>query len=327
MEKQKKINGELTKLNELLRDSSFTVDVARTQDSMYHRSQGNAAPSFDVDKDSMFKKSFKEEKIAVNLAPFYAVECGVGALVDQKSQTPVYWLKKITDKNLDSSEMLLLNRFANATWKAGQPFRSMSRIERENFIVANFLNAEETRKDFDQVHAAASKLLDSLTAYADQPKEEQFKRIAQLMKDKNYALEMAQYVESAFYTAQKKDAPPFLESQQDTNRVDKNKMDEKVATNAAAFYALECGLSYLASAEKKVPSDVLQSIVNDSIDTKDKVLLERFANATWKAGQPFRGLDRISRDVFIPFYFLSKEEIEKDWVQIKSVAGKLIREF
>jgi hypothetical protein len=186
---------------------------------------------------------------------------------------------------------------------------------------------EETRKDFDQVHAAASKLLDSLTPYADQAKEEQFKKIGQLMQDKNYAMEMAQHIESAYYTAQKKEAPAFLEAPQDTSKVEKNKLEEKVATNVAAFYALECGLSYLASAEKKVPSEVLQSIMSDSIDTKDKVLLERFANATWKAGQPFRGLDRITRDIFVPFYFLSKDEIEKDWVQIKSVAGKLIHEL
>ena len=144
------------------------------------------------------------------------------------------------------------------------------------------------------------------------------------MQDKQYALEMAKHVEAAYYAAQKKNAPAFLEPKQDTARIEKNKLEEKVATNVAALYALECGLSYLASAENKIPSEVLQSIEDGTISTDDKKLLERFANATWKAGQPFRGLDRITRDVFVPFYFLSQEEIEKDWVQIKAVSKKLI---
>jgi hypothetical protein len=33
--------------------------------------------------------------------------------------------------------------------------------------------------------------------------------------------------------------------------------EEKIATNLAGFYALECGLSYLATAQKKLPSAVL----------------------------------------------------------------------
>jgi len=57
-------------------------------------------------------------------------------------------------------------------------------------------------------------------------------------------------------------------------------------------------------------------IIPTSVD--DKILLQRFANATWKAGQPFRGLDRITRDNFVPFYFLQMKKL-KDWVQIKAL--------
>jgi len=56
---------------------------------------------------------------------------------------------------------------------------------------------------------------------------------------------------------------------------------------------------------------------------KDKVLFERLANATWKAGQPFRGLERSSTKNFTLFKFLPPEEIEKDWNQIKAAAEML----
>lgn len=60
------------------------------------------------------------------------------------------------------AEMLLLARFANATWKAGQPFRSLARITRPNFIPAAMLTDEELQKDFDQIKAAAGKLLEAM---------------------------------------------------------------------------------------------------------------------------------------------------------------------
>jgi hypothetical protein len=51
--------------------------------------------------------------------------------------------------------------------------------------------------------------------------------------------------------------------------------------------------------------------------------MKRFANATWKAGQPFRSLDRITRKTFTCFDLLPPEEVEKDWMQIKAAAIKL----
>lgn len=319
MEKQKQIQEQLGKLNSLLRDSTFAIAFAKGQDSAYYSSQKQAIPAFEDDNQKI-KKSFKEEKIAINLAAFYAVECGIGVFINQKDGTPVQLLQKIVNKKTDSGEVLLLSRFANATWKTGQPFRNLNRIKRENFIVANYLSEAETKKDYDQVMAAASKLLDSLKAYESSSKEEQFKEISHLLKNKQYALEMAQDMEAAYYTAENKPVPPFVSLAEDTATIEKNAFDEKVATNLAGFYALECGLSYLAASNNELPSDVLQSIINESITEKDKQLLERFANATWKASQPFRNLDRISKDNFTPFYFLSAEEIEKDWVQIKTAA-------
>ena len=325
MEQKQSIEEQLKKLNGYLRDLAWAVSIAAAQDAAYYLSQGKEVPPFEADKSAVVKKSIKDEKIAINIAGFYAVECGIGVLVAKKGNTAVYWLEKIVHQELDAAEMLLLNRFANATWKAGQPFRSLSRITRDNFIVASFLNAEETQKDHHQVVAAASKLLGSLKDVTDQSKEEQFKKISQLMKDKAFALEMAKHLEAAYYLAQKKPVPPFTSPDDDTATTEKNVFEEKVATNIAGFYALECGLSYMASAQHQLPSEVLQSIVDSSITEENKQLLERFANATWKAGQPFRSLDRIERDIFTPFYFLSNEEIEKDWVQITTMAKRLIK--
>ena len=321
MEKTESITEQLTKINGLLRDTTFALAIADGQDSNYYVSQGQKVPAFFEGPDSLLKKSFREEKIAINLAGFYALECGIGALIEQNGKTPVYWLQQITNKTLDSNHALLLNRFANATWKAGQPFRSLNRITKDNFIVADFLSADEIQKDADQIIAAASFLLDSLKSVSDAPLQAQVEKINQLLKDKQYALQMASHMEAAYYFGQNKPVPLFLTPAEDTAINQKSAKEEKLAISLAGFYALECGVSYLSTTQNKRPSDILKSIVNDSIAEKDKLLLERFANATWKASQPFRGLDRITRNIFMPFDLLPKEEVKKDWDQIKSAAA------
>jgi hypothetical protein len=87
---------------------------------------------------------------------------------------------------------------------------------------------------------------------------------------------------------------------------------------------LEACTNYLVSTRNILPADLLKSIGDNNISKADKSLYNRFANATWKAGQPFRGLERIERETFSPFYFLSEAEIGKDWVQIKTAAKKLL---
>lgn len=324
MEKQQTLEEQLGTLNGLLRDPAFAVQISIIQDSAYYSSQKQPVPDLPA-KDSFLLKSFKDEKIATNVAAFYAVECGIGALIDQKGGTPLEWLEKIASKKIDSTEVLLLNRFANATWKAGQPFRNLSRIKKPNFIVANLLSAAETKKDYDQVMAAASQLLASLKPLSNASKDDQFKKIDQLLKDKQYADAMARHMEAAYYQAEGKPVPPFVTAIEDSATIKKSALDEKLAINLAGFYALECGVNYLVTAQNKLPSDVLKSIVNDSINQKDKRLLERFANATWKAGQPFRSLDRITRDIFMPFDLLPAEEVKKDWDQVEAAAGVVLK--
>jgi hypothetical protein len=327
MQQEQQINEELKKITGLLRDSSFALEMAKNQEAAYYASQGQTAPAFLPDKadTSRIKRSLKEEKIATNIAAFYALESGIGVLMDQKAGSPVEWLNKIIGKQLDSTEILVLNRFANATWKACQPFRGLKRITRDVFISAVFLPDDEVKKDYDQVLAAATKLLPALEDVKDSSGANQLQKISRLLHDKQFAMEMAQHMEAAYYTAQQQAVPPFLKPGEDTATIKKSVKEEKIATNIAGFYALECGLSYLATVQKKLPSAVLQSIINDSISKDDKKLFERFANATWKAGQPFRGPDRIERKTFTPFDLLSKEEMEKDWVQIRAAAKMLMK--
>lgn len=327
MNQDQQITEELRQITRLLRDSSYALDFAKSQDAAYYETQGQTVPDFmpESQQQAVVKKGIKNEKIATNIAAFYALECGLGVLMDWYGGTPVEWMNKIKARQLDSAQVLLLNGFANATWKAGQPFRDLNRIARDNFVSSVFLSAADVKKDEDQIAAAAGKLLEAMRDVKDSSGTEQLQKLKTLLQDESFALEMARHIEAAYYTAQQQEVPVFLNPGDDTATLSKNAQHEKIATGIAGFYALECGLSYLASVQHKLPSAVLQSIVNDSIDPKEKILFERFANATWKAGQPFRDLDRIKRTVFVPFDLLSKEEQDKDWIQIKAAATKLLQ--
>ncbi len=68
----------------------------------------------------------------------------------------------------------------------------------------------------------------------------------------------------------------------------------------------------------------LKSVANNSMSPEEKMIFARFANATWKAGQPVRDLNRLTRPTFTPFYFLTEADIEKDIVQIRTAAQRLL---
>ena len=110
----------------------------------------------------------------------------------------------------------------------------------------------------------------------------------------------------------------------DSSILIKSALDEKIATNLAGFYALESGTDYLVSTGNRLPFEVLRSIADGTISTADKDLFCRFANATWKASQPFRGISRIERLTFAPFYFLNEADIDKDWVQVRAAARAVL---
>jgi len=320
------IKHELNKIDALLRSADYNFAMAQTLEAAYYKGTGKAIPPFlSSNEETATKKIFfKEEEIATNLAGFYALECGLGWICSQTNETPVEVLKKINNHTLDSAFLILLNRFANATWKAGQPFRAMERITRPTFTCFNFLPDDELIKDEKQIYYASSQMLESMHDVSASSLEMQMLKIRSLIQDENFAIIMADNLYALpSVNSNKQVSSLHLD---DTTTITRSIKEEKIAINVAGFYALECGLNYFA-ANKKLPSQVLQSILDNSISADDKILLQRFANATWKAGQPFRGLNRIERENFVPFYFLSDEEKEKDWVQIKAAAEKLLKDI
>ena len=110
----------------------------------------------------------------------------------------------------------------------------------------------------------------------------------------------------------------------DTAIIQQPAAEQKMAANLAGFYALVCGVDYLATTRQVLPFNVLRSIINGSVSKEDSNLFARFANATWKAGQPFIDISRITRKTFTPFYFLQEDDIAKDQVQVQSAARQLL---
>jgi len=97
------------------------------------------------------KVSVKEQKIAINLG---------GVLCSGMRRRPADRVKrrnsgrlagKDVTKATGPEDLLVLGRFANATWKAGQPFINWDRIKNDHFISANYLPEESTQKDYAQV--------------------------------------------------------------------------------------------------------------------------------------------------------------------------------
>ena len=317
---------ELRRIDALLRNDEFARAMAEAQHRADEDNENkNPAPLLVPDDETACVTiSRRDEKIATNLAGFYALECGLGAVCAQTNQKPTDLLQAIVNDQVDSDTVLLLNRFANATWKAGQPFRGFDRIKRPVFTVASFLPNEEARKDYDQIRATSGALLTAMQDVRDQSTDEQMKTLRHLLQSESFAVAMAATLDAAYYLAQQQAAPPFLTLDDEETTVTKSANEQKIAIHLAGFYALECGLTYWVTTRQTRPSDLLNAVVGDLIAEADKELLCRFANATWKAGQPFQGLHRITRNTFTPFYFLTEADREKDWKQIQTAAGLML---
>ena len=321
-----RMNDEIARIDSLLRDLPFSEFMARSLDSAYYAGIGQPQPVFLLPSDSttiqLIRK--KDETIAISIASFYALECGIEYLIKKSSQTFVGALDKIAKGQAGSEAGLLLNRFANATWKAGQPFRDLERINRYNFVVASLLPTEEVAKDSIQIVNTSKKILSLMTPVASASLDDQMKFLRSLLQDTTVAAAVSYYVDSTYAVSQGQTPPAFNPNATDTATSKKTVRQIKIATNVAGYYALECGLNYVVTIRKVYPSQILRSMVDNSLSKDDILLFARFANATWKAGQPFRGLSRITRDTFTPFYFLSDADIDKDVVQIRAAAKILL---
>ena len=149
--------------------------------------------------------------------------------------------------------------------------------------------------------------------------------LRKLLQDTAYALDIATHLHFSHDSIQPGRREAFETTGDDTARVQKTGRQMKIATSIAGFYAMETALNYLVTTRKGIPSEILQSLVDKKLSDNDEMIFARFANATWKAGQPFRDLNRISRATFTPFYFLSEPDIEKDLVQVRAAARLMLQ--
>ncbi len=149
MNNEQKITKELSIIDSLLQDEHYAEEMAKELDAAYYKGMDEMPQPFLTPEEGtlMIEKDVKEEKLATSIAGFYALECGVGYLCDNSELTPLQLSKKIISKQADDATILILNRFANATWKAGQPFRGIERIKKSNFLSANSLSLEQAFND------------------------------------------------------------------------------------------------------------------------------------------------------------------------------------
>jgi len=313
------------KLQTLLRDQSFALEMAQYLDAAYYKGINQPVPPFlkPEEETATQPKSVKEEKIAINLAGFYALEVGISAISDRTKETPIEILDSITKGTRSKEDMLLLGRFANATWKAGQPFRALSRITRDTFKPSTLLSNDDVQKDLDQIKAAAEKVSEKMQDVRGKDRNEQFLKLQTLLRDPVFALEIAQYIDAAYYKGINQPVQPFLKPEEETATQPKSVKEEKISINLAGFYALEVGISAISDRTKETPNEIIDSVVKGTRSKEDMQLLGRFANATWKAGQPFRSLSRITRDTFKPSTLLSNDDVQKDLDQVNAAAQKL----
>lgn len=316
----------MTKLQTLLRDQAYAREMAEYLDAAYYKSVNQPVPAFlkPEEETATTPKSVKDEKIAINLAGFYALEVGISALIDRTpTATPVSLLDAINKGSMSAADLTLLARFANATWKAGQPFRALNRISRETFTPAALLPANEVAKDVTQIKAAAALLAPLMESVRDKDAKTQFERLQTLLRDQAASTEIAMGLDAAYYKGLNQPVPPFVTKEEETATAPKSVREEKIAMNVAGFYALEVGLTAIAERNQTTPLKVLDQLNQGTLSQADQLLLARFANATWKAGQPFRALNRITRDTFKPAALLTADDVSKDVAQIRAAAVKL----
>lgn len=153
---------QLAALKVILQSPEKAREMAEWLNGAYYRGMGQEPPPFITAEDT--PEQIKE-KIAINLAGLYALESGLGLVSEQTGIGFMELLDQINAGTLPEEQMLLLARFANATWKAGQPFRDLKRITRDTFRPAASLTDTELKKDFDQINEAGIKLAAQLRQY------------------------------------------------------------------------------------------------------------------------------------------------------------------
>jgi len=317
------------KLNEILHDPDFAATFAAGQEFAYYNNRGLTPPVFESQSTSAVLKSRQNQQIALQLTSFYAVESGIVALCERHGQTPVFWLQQILSKQLSAEETLLLNRFANVTWKTGRIFSGLHHMQEDDFHVADLMPVTDVQRAAKEMASVATLLLEAMKPASTSPLITQFEHLQSLLKDRSFSIQMAEHIFSSKIELPSPDVipEPFWLPEEENQETERSEMEEKIAINLVAFFALDGALSYFLTVQDKLPSITLASILDGSIRPIDKRLFERFANVAWKASQPFRGLERIEKEDFTVFDLLPAGEVEKDWVQIKTAATSVLKQW
>jgi len=155
--------------------------------------------------------------------------------------------------------------------------------------------------------------------------------IKELLRDKEFAEEMAVYLNDKYNETQPADQRYPLYGEKDvTAPSGTTKKDIAIAMNLAGFYALETAVGALQEMPNRQGQSIGQimiDIAEGRLSDREKNLVMRFANATWKAGQPFRDINRITRGAFTLWDELPQTEKDKDWVQIQNAAKKTLEKM
>jgi hypothetical protein len=154
--------SQLSRLSDLIKSSTHQLALANMCDKAYAVGTGNPDwyTPFGADKSEM---------VAQNMAGPLAVNSAIGIIATLR-QLPtegnvVEILGDIAKGNVTETERNVLHRVANATWAAGQPFRTdkgpLGRAGGVN--VFDLLDEVEVAKDWHQIQAAANYLFAELS--------------------------------------------------------------------------------------------------------------------------------------------------------------------
>lgn len=153
---------------------------------------------------------------------------------------------------------------------------------------------------------------------------EALEKIAAVLKDKNWLIEVANACDKAYSegTGNPTWYTPYGEEK-----------PEKVAQNMAGLQAVISGISIIAKVRgaenakeiDEMALDILTEIVENTVSDLEKNVLLGLANCAWGAGQPFRTdkgvLGRLTG--LNVFDLLDAAEVAKDFHQIQAAADKL----
>lgn len=312
------LEKELRNLSALLRDEQFAGSI--TVNGMYDNNPPN-------DNETV-KRAYPDEKVATSIAPFYALLAGFDYFAINETEPGfIFFLEAFLEDRLPASTVLLLNRLANCTWKAGQPFRDIKRIHRDNFVSAALLPEAEVLKDYQQLKAAAEKLYNRLQPLKNLPVAQQLQQLDTWLKNEAFAVEMATHIEAAYYRNLQQDPPAFIADKTGIQWIEKNTTELNLARRLGPFYALECGVSYFASAQQTLPSVMLQALRDNDAGPGIQTVFMLFAHAAWQAGYVFDGLSNINRNNFTLYRLVSDDRRAGYWANTRLLANQLQKYF